>query len=435
MLTAYEIIRKKRDGGILSSQEIDHVVREFTAGRLPEYQVSSLLMAIFFKGMTDEETFDLTRSMMATGTTVDLSDVQGCKADKHSTGGVGDKISLILAPLAAACGIKVPMVSGRGLGHTGGTIDKLESIPGFRTKLATAEYKDILRKIGVVMSAQSDDLVPADRKLYGLRDVTATVESIPLISSSIMSKKLSEGVDALVLDVKVGNGAFMKYRGDARELASKMVQVGRAYGKKVAAYLTDMNQPLGREIGNWNEVVESLRVLRGESSEGDLLTLTTTLAAEMLSLCSGESFSSSKEKIKHAIDSGAGYNKFLEMVRAQDGEIRVVEDPSKYKRPEFSYEIKAAESGFVTTMDTFKVGMASVKLGAGRLKIGDRVDPLAGITVLKKIGDKVSVGDVLAIAYSNEKERTMSAVKDIASAYSLSQEEPEKPELIKERIA
>ncbi len=435
MLTPYEIILKKREGKTLTAEEIEFVIGQYTRGKIPDYQVSSLLMAVFFKGMNDEEILHLTRSMISTGLMVDLSGIPGCKADKHSTGGVGDKVSLMLAPLAAACGVKVPMVSGRGLGHTGGTIDKLESIPGFRTKMPVAEYKRILKKVGVVMSAQSDNLVPADRKLYALRDVTATVESIPLITSSIMSKKLAEGIDALVLDVKVGNGAFMKDLHTARALAKKMVKVGKLYGKKVAAYLTDMSQPLGREVGNWNEVVESLKVLRGESDAGDVVELTTRLTAEMISLCSGEAVAAASKRVAKAIESGAGYEKFLEMVRAQGGDVKVVENPSKYRKAKKVLEIGASENGYVSSIDTFKIGMASVKLGSGRARVGDGIDPVVGITVLKKIGEKVSRGEAIAIIYANDDSRAEAARDEIAAAYEYSGRKRNKPKLVKERIA
>ncbi len=435
MLTAYEIIRKKRDGGSLSPGEIELVVREYTSGKIPEYQISSFFMSVFFRGMSDEETLSLTQSMMQTGIVVDLSDIPGCKADKHSTGGVGDKISLMLGPLAAACGARVPMISGRGLGHTGGTVDKLESIHGFRTRLSIEEYKRILREVGIVMSAQSDDLVPADRKMYALRDVTATVESIPLITASIMSKKLAEGIDSLVLDVKVGNGAFMKSLDEARELANKMVRVGRSYGKKVTAYLTDMNQPLGREIGNWNEVVESVKVLRGESDAGDLVHLSTVLTAEMISLCSGEALSTAEAMVRKAIESGAGYEKFLDMVRAQNGDVAAIKNPSQYRSAKVSLDVKSNESGFVTSMDTFKIGMASVKLGAGRLKLHDKIDPTAGISLLKKIGDNVSAGEEIAIIHASDRDRAADAAKDILSSYNLGTDRPSAPQLVRERIA
>lgn len=434
MFTPYEIIRKKRDGEILSKEEIDFFVRQYTSGRIPDYQISSWLMAVFFQGMNDDELLHLTCAMMQTGVIMDLSDVPGCKADKHSTGGVGDKISLLVAPLAAACGIKVPMVSGRGLGHTGGTVDKLESIPGFRTKLSISEYKRILKKIGLVMSAQSDSLVPADRKLYALRDVTATVESIPLITSSIMSKKLAEGIDALVLDVKVGSGAFMKDVDDARALAKKMVHVGKLYGKKVVAYLTDMNQPLGNEVGNWNEVVEAIKILRGESVVNDVAELTIKLTSEMISLCSGENLSMIEARVLKAIKSGAGYEKFCEMVRAQSGNIKYVENPSRRRTAKFIREVKALDTGYVSSIDTFEIGMAAVKLGAGRLKVADRVDPIVGISILKKIGDKVSSGDTLAVVHANRDSRSKSAVGEVRSAYQFSGEKPEKPRLVKERI-
>jgi pyrimidine-nucleoside phosphorylase len=434
MLTPYEIIRKKRDGTVLSKEEIEFFVKQYASGKIPDYQISSLLMAIFFRGMVDEELLHLTSAMMKTGVIVDLSDVPGCKADKHSTGGVGDKISLLLAPLAAACGIKVPMVSGRGLGHTGGTIDKLESIPGFKTKLTISEYKRILKKVGLVMSAQSDSLVPADRKLYALRDVTATVESIPLITSSIMSKKLAEGIDALVLDVKVGSGAFMKNADDARALAQKMVHVGKLYGKKTSAYLTDMSQPLGTEVGNWNEVVETIKILRGESNVCDVVELTTRLTAEMISLCTGDSLSAAEKKVSKAIESGAGFEKFCEMVQAQGCDMKVVENPSKHKKAKVVREVKSPESGYISAIDTFRVGMAAVKLGAGRLKVGDKIDPLVGISILRKVGEKVSRGDVFGIVHANDEARAKSAVEEIKSAYEFSGLKPNKAELIIERI-
>ncbi len=435
MLSAYEIIRKKRDGNSLSAEEIDYFVREYTAGNLPDYQASSFLMATYFTGMSDEEILQFTKSMMSTGVVVDLSDIPGPKADKHSTGGVGDKISLILAPLAAACGVKVPMVSGRGLGHTGGTVDKLESIPGFRTRMSIGEYKQILARVGLVMSAQSEDLVPADRKLYALRDVTATVESIPLITSSIMSKKLSEGIDALVLDVKVGNGAFMRKTADARKLAKYMVKVGKLYGKKVTAYLTDMSQPLGREIGNWDEVVESVMVLRGESKSADIIGLTELLTAEMVSLCTGENLTSAKKRVEKTLASGAGYEKFLDMVRAQGGDLKVIRNPGSYPKPRFVLEAKSVRSGYVSEIDTFGVGMANVKLGGGRAKVGDKVDPVAGITIVKKAGEKVSVGDVLAVVRANDDSRAKAAVEQIISSYVLSASKPAGSKLIKERIS
>lgn len=435
MLSAYEIIRKKRDGHPLAKDEIEFFVKEYSSGRLPDYQASSLLMAIFFCGMSDEELLYLTEAMMSTGVVVDLSDIPGPKADKHSTGGVGDKISLMLAPLAAACGVKVPMVSGRGLGHTGGTVDKLESIPGFKTQMSIEEYKKILGRVGLVMSSQSEDLVPADRKLYALRDVTATVESIPLITSSIMSKKLAEGIDALVLDVKVGSGAFMRKVTDARKLAKKMVKVGKLHGKKVTAYLTDMNQPLGREVGNWNEVVESLRVLRGESDATDVVELTKHLTAEMISLCTRESIASALKRVAAAIESGAGYEKFLEMVRAQGGDTFVVENPERYRQPAVIREVKVIESGYVASIDTFGIGMAVVKLGGGRVKVTDRVDPVVGITILRKTGDRISRGDTIAIVRANDADRAETAEDQIRSSYLFSSKRPNAKKLIKERIA
>lgn len=435
MFSPYEIIRKKRDGAALSREEIGFFVSKYSSGQIPEYQASSLMMAIYFSGMSDEELLHLTEAMMSTGIVVDLSGVSGPKADKHSTGGVGDKISLMLAPLAAACGVKVPMVSGRGLGHTGGTIDKLESIPGFRTKMTIDEYKRILSDVGLVMSSQSEDLVPADRKLYALRDVTATVESIPLITSSIMSKKLAEGIDALVLDVKVGSGAFMKKVTEARRLAKKMVKVGNLYGKKVTAYLTDMNQPLGREVGNWSEVVESIEVLKGEKSSRDILLLTKHLTAEMVSLCTGESVTSAEKRVAKAIESGSGYEKFMEMVRVQGGDTKVIEDLNLYPKPKYAREAISPAGGYVASIDTFGIGMAAVKLGGGRMKVDDRVDPVVGITILKKIGDKVSSGDTLAVVHANDDDRAKSAVDQVLHSYKYSAGKPAAVELIRERIA
>lgn len=435
MLAPSELILKKRDGKNLSKEELEFFVKQCTSGKIPDYQVSSFLMAVFFRGMSDEELAYMTLAMMETGVIVDLSDIPGCKADKHSTGGVGDKISLLVAPLAAACGLKVPMISGRGLGHTGGTIDKLESIPGFRTRLSVAEYKRVLSRVGLVMSAQSARLVPADRRLYALRDVTATVASTPLIASRIMSKKLAEGIDALVLDVKVGSGAFMKNIDDARELAQKMVQIGKHHGKNLAAYLTDMSQPLGREVGNWNEVVEAMNILRGELKVDDVLELTTRLTAEMIVLCKGESFAAAEKQVIKAIASGAGYEKFIRMAHAQGGDIKFVENPWKHKKPKFVREVKSLSSGYVSSIDTSRVGMAAVKLGAGRMKIGDRVDPVVGISVLKKTADKVSNGDVIAVVYANDDARSTAAVEEIRSSYEFSDMKPVKTRLIIERIA
>ncbi|HEY9165479.1 MAG TPA: thymidine phosphorylase [Candidatus Kryptonia bacterium] len=435
MLTTYEIIRKKRDGGVLSENEIAEIVSGYTSGELPDYQMSAFLMSVFFKGMSDAEILALIHSMISSGVTVDLSDIPGSKADKHSTGGVGDKISLLLAPIAAACGIKVPMVSGRGLGHTGGTVDKLESIPGFRTALSTAEYKRILNDVGLVMSAQSDDIVPADRKMYALRDVTATIESIPLITSSIMSKKLAEGIDALVLDIKVGNGAFMKKVSDARLLARKMVKIGKLYGKKTAAYLTGMNQPLGHEVGNWNEVVESIDVLSGKSKVRDVTELTLKLTGEMLSLCTGESLSRSVSKAGKALASGAGYEKFLEMVRAQGGDVAFIQNPEKYPAARRVVDVSSLESGYVKAIDTRKIGMTAVRLGAGRMKAGEQIDPAAGIRVQMKIGDRVARGEVIAIARTNRDVVENEIIEEIRSAYVMSAKKTVQPPLIMERIA
>ncbi|MGB9591199.1 MAG: thymidine phosphorylase, partial [Candidatus Kryptoniota bacterium] len=417
-----------------SDEQLRYFIKGYSNGEIHDYQASALLMAIFFRGMNDREVTSLTRAMIETGQVVDLSEITGCKVDKHSTGGVGDKISLLLAPLAAACGAKVPMVSGRGLGHTGGTIDKLESIPGFRTALSISEYKDILKRVGLVMSAQSEDIVPADKKLYALRDVTATVESIPLITASIMSKKIAEGIDALVLDVKVGNGAFMKNPDDARNLARKMVEVGKMFGKKVTAFLTDMNQPLGNEIGNWREIVESVKVLRSECNVEDVEELTVSLTSEVVRLCLGISPGEAEGIVRKKLKDGSGYEKFREMVAAQGGDVSFIDNLQKYPEPKVILEIKGKETGYVGFINAYRIGMAAVKLGAGRLKLTDSIDPVAGIRIEKKVGDFLRAGDVIAFIYGNDEKRSRAAYAEVEASFEISSEKPHKANLILERI-
>jgi len=395
-MRAYEIIHAKRDGRPLAAEDIALLVDGFTRGEVPDYQMAAFCMAVFFRGMSPEEVGALTGAMLRSGDVLDLSDVPGAKVDKHSTGGVGDKLSLSLAPLVAACGVKVPMISGRGLGHTGGTLDKLESIPGFRVNLRVEEFRAQVRDVGACLVGQTARLAPADRKLYALRDVTATVESIPLIAASIMSKKLAEGIDALVLDVKVGSGAFMKTADDARALASTLAGIGRGMGKRVSALLTRMDEPLGVAVGNAVEVEESIAVLRG-GGPADVRELTVALGAEMLVLGdAAPDRAAGRARIERAIADGSGLAKLEEIVAAQRGDPAAVRDPSRLPRAPRRREVAAPATGFVTAIDTEAIGLASVALGAGRARVEDRVDPAVGILVHAKVGARVERGQPIA---------------------------------------
>lgn len=390
------LIRKKRDGVSLSADEIRWLIREYTEDRLPDYQMSAFLMAGFLNGLDAVEAAALCEAMLHSGIVLDLSDIPGIKVDKHSTGGVGDKLSLILAPVAAACGVPVPMISGRGLGHSGGTLDKLESIPGFNVNLDLDRYRQVLRAHHLVLIGQTEDIAPADKRMYALRDVTATVECIPFIAASIMSKKLAEGIDALVLDVKVGSGAFMKTEERALELARTLVSIGEAAGKRTVAYVTNMDQPLGYEIGNWSEVRESLDVLRGGGPE-DVRELSLLLAGTMIHL--GGKAASVEEGIakgRAAIADGSALKAFIEVAAAQDADVTVLHDPDRYPAAGVSVDVVATAAGVVSGFDSYALGMAAVELGAGRLRKEDRIDPTAGITLRAKIGDPVAEGGVLA---------------------------------------
>jgi pyrimidine-nucleoside phosphorylase len=392
-MRAVDVIARKRDGGVLSREEIRFAVAGVTDGTLPDYQASALLMAIVLRGMTPEETAHLTDAMVHSGIRVDLSDLPGLKVDKHSTGGVGDKTSIILAPVVAACGLPIPMMSGRGLGHTGGTLDKLESIPGFRVRLSLDEMKATLARTGCVMIGQTDRIAPADKKLYALRDVTATVESIPLISASIMSKKIAEGIDALVLDVKTGSGAFMKAEADSRRLADSLVSIGNASGVKTMAVITDMDAPLGRAVGNANEIAESIEVLRGGGPE-DLIEVTLALTGRLLVLGkAADDLADAEAMAIDAIRSGRAFERFRQIVEAQGGDPRVVDDPSRLPRVEKRATVRAPRSGFLTRVDAEKVGRAAVALGAGRDRVEDDVDFAVGILVNAKPGAAVNEGD------------------------------------------
>ncbi len=433
-MNTVELIAKKRDGGSLADNEIIYLVNQFTKGKIPDYQFSSLLMAIFLKGMKTEETASLTKAMLNSGIVVDLSSIKGAKVDKHSTGGVGDKTSLILAPIVAAAGVNVPMISGRGLGHTGGTLDKLETIPGFKTDLNLSQYKSVIKKCGAVLIGQTAKIAPADKLIYSLRDVTATVESIPLITGSIMSKKLAEGIDGLVLDVKTGSGAFMREMKDARALAKSLINTAKAFNKKVLAMITDMNQPLGNYIGNWLEVYESVKVLQGEKVE-DLVTVSLNLSGAMIYI--GGKAKSIEEGIaisEKMISSGKAFDKFLEISKLQGGDNSYLTNLEKYPRSKSSEKIYADKSGYLKSIDNYKVGMASLELGAGRKTLDDKIDPKAGIIFYPKIGTYLKKGDVIAELFTDKKRSLDLAKSSIVSSLTISKSKVRKVKLIKEII-
>ena len=399
-----DIIHKKKNGKELSKEEIDFAVIGYTAGKIPDYQMSALLMAICFQGMTAQETTDLTLAYVHSGDVIDLSAIDGIKVDKHSTGGVGDKVSLIVLPLLACVGVPVAKMSGRGLGHTGGTIDKLESIKGFNTELSQAQFIANVNKYKMAIVSQTANLTPADKKIYALRDVTATVDSIPLIASSVMSKKIASGADAIVLDVKLGSGAFMKSLRDARELARTMVGIGQALNKKTIAIISDMNQPLGREVGNANEVREAIEVLKGSGAD-DLTFVSLTIASYMSLL--GGAFDS-HDKARHAfsqiIKSGQALEQLKTLVRIQGGDVSVIENPQMLPQANMHIEVKALREGYVNAIEAESIGIAAMLLGAGRQTKEDAIDPAAGISLLKKVGDKVLAGDTLCILHTNNRD-------------------------------
>ncbi|NQV06553.1 thymidine phosphorylase [bacterium] len=398
-----ELIERKRDGDALSADEISWIISEYTADRLPDYQMSALLMAIMFVGLDAGELDAWADAMLYSGDVLDFSHVAAPKVDKHSTGGVGDKVSIPLAPMVTACGVAIPMMSGRGLGHTGGTLDKLETIPGFRTALDPPEFTRLLESTGLVLAGQSETLVPADRRIYLLRDSSGTVPSIPLISSSIMSKKLAEGLDGLVLDVKVGSGAFMKNLDDAKVLAETMVGIGTARGTSVTAVLTDMSQPLGRAVGNANEMVESIEVLHG-GGPADLVEVTYRLGEEML-LMGGitDERAEARRRLEAVVSSGAAFEKLVEVVEAQGGDPAVLHDPSLFPTAANEHVVTAGAPGFVAAADALDIGVGALRLGAGREAKSDVIDPGVGITVEVNVGDEVSAGDALArIAWNDD---------------------------------
>lgn len=425
----YDIIHKKRNGGELSEKEIEFFVNGYTDGSIPDYQASALCMAIYFRGMSADETAALTLAMADSGDRIDLSGIDGFTVDKHSTGGVGDKTSLIVAPIVAANGGKVAKMSGRGLGHTGGTVDKLESIPGFRTSLTPDEFIKQVNDIGICIVGQTGELAPADKKLYALRDVTATVESIPLIASSIMSKKLAAGSQGIVLDVKTGSGAFMKTVEDSERLAEEMVSIGKAADRKVTALITDMDIPLGASVGNSLEVIEAIKTLKGEG-EKNLTEVCLSLAAQMLCMVTGRDDMVCRKMAKKSIEDGSALNKLREMITAQGGNADVIDNSGAFKQPKFYVDIISERDGYISRTDAERVGIASVILGAGREKKGDPIDPSAGIILKKKTGDSVSKGDVLATFYTDDETRIDVAKREFLDALIFGNEKPSKQNLI-----
>jgi pyrimidine-nucleoside phosphorylase len=438
-MRAVDIIRKKRDAEALSLSEIEAFIRGAVAAhdgpeRWPQYQVSALLMAIFLRGMTAQETADLTAAMVRSGEKLDLSEIPGPKVDKHSTGGVGDKTSLILAPLAAACGVVVPMMSGRGLGHSGGTLDKLEAIPGFRVNLSLAAFRSALREVGCALIGQTAEIAPADRILYALRDVTATVASIPLISSSIMSKKIAEGIEALVLDVKCGRGAFMRTRDEASCLAQTLVRIGQSNGVRTQAVLTAMDHPLGRAIGNAPEVAESIRTLRGEGPK-DLSELSVHLAARMV--CLGKLTSTLEEaeaQVRNALTSGRGLEKFRQIIEHQGGDPMVVDDLTRLPGATHREILRAERSGYLADIDAEKVGRATMLLGAGRARAEEVVDPAVGVVLLAGIGEEVRAGDGLVEMQYNDPSRRELTRELLASALLVNDAPPLATDLFLETL-
>jgi pyrimidine-nucleoside phosphorylase len=429
------VIEKKRDGGTLSPAEIRSFVDGFTRGDIPDYQMSALAMAVFFRGLSPEETAALTDAMLRSGDRLDTSSIPRPKVDKHSTGGVGDKVSLVLGPLLAAAGAAVPMISGRGLGLTGGTLDKLESIPGYRTGLAAGEFLDVVRRGGCSIVGQTERLCPADRKLYALRDVTGTVPSIPLITASILSKKLAEGLDALVMDVKFGAGAFMKTRADARRLAASLVRVGREAGLPVRALLTDMNRPLGRAVGNALEVMEAVETLKGRGPE-DLVRLTLALGGEALAMTGLAADPAAGEvRLREALDRGEGWRRFREMVILHGGDAEALEDYRRLPRAAIRQPFAAPAGGYVASVDAERIARAVSALGAGRSRADAAVDPAVGAADLVQVGERVEKGQILVTLHANDERRLEEARGFVREAFALSGTPVTAPELVAERIA
>ena len=429
-MNVYEIIYKKKRGLELNQTEIEYLINGYVNNEIPDYQISAWLMAVYFQGMTDRELLALTNCMTKSGEIVDLSSIMGVKVDKHSTGGVGDKVTLVVAPIVAACGGKVAKMSGRGLGFTGGTIDKLEAISGLKTALAEEDFFNMVNEIGLAVMGQSADIAPADKKLYALRDVTATVDSIPLIASSIMSKKLAAGSDKIVLDVTVGSGAFMKDKENAVQLAEKMVAIGNGAGKKTVAILTNMDVPLGKMVGNNLEVVEAIETLKGRGPE-DLIAVVVEIASTMLYLAQIGTKEECMKKVKRVIADGSALEKLKLMVERQGGDGSYIENPDQFEKAIYQHEIIANNSGYIGKMNTEECGKAAVLLGAGREVKDDPIDMTAGIQFNKKTGDAVKQGDIVAIAYSSSKEKLQQGVQKISDIYDIVDKRPQVvPEII-----
>lgn len=425
----YDIILKKRGGAELSDEEISYFINGYTKGDIPDYQAAALMMAIYFQGMSARETVTLTQCMASSGDTVDLSCLGTLTVDKHSTGGVGDKTSLIVAPIVAALGAKVSKMSGRGLGHTGGTVDKLESIPGYQTTLSHTDFFKQVEKVGLALIGQSGNLTPADKKLYALRDVTATVDSIPLITSSIMSKKLAAGSHNIVLDVKVGSGAFMKTVEEAQELASQMVDIGKRCGRNIAAVLTNMDIPLGSAIGNALEIKEAVEVLRG-NQKGALYEVCLALATQMISLTCDINEEQAQEKVIGCIDSGAAFEKMKEWIAAQGGDVSYIEDTTRFPESQYSLSVTAEQDGYISAMDAQEIGNICVLLGAGRADKNDTIDHTAGIVLHKKVGETVSVGESLCTLHTNRQSILTKAKNRYLKSLSITAEKPKSNPLI-----
>ena len=425
----YDIIDKKRQGYQLNKNEIEYFIKEYVKNNIPDYQVSALLMAICLKGMTDEEITNLTIAMANSGDTLDLSQINGITVDKHSTGGVGDKTTLIVGPIVASLGCKVAKMSGKGLGFTGGTIDKLESIDGYKTNIKRQDFLNQVNKIGISLISQSENLVPADKKIYALRDVTATVNSIPLIASSIMSKKIAAGSKCILLDVKVGSGAFMKTIEDATKLAQTMVNIGNMAGRETKAVITNMDIPLGHEIGNILEVKEAIDVLKGNGPE-DLTYICIELATYMYMMCTKKSKEESMALVKKALNDGSAFKKFRELVIAQGGNVNLIDNQELFLKPKYTIELKAKNSGYIEHIDTGKIGIISCNLGAGRNKKEDAIDYTAGITITAKTGEFVNKGDVIAKLYTSKKFDIQELNDMYLNAITISKKQPPKPQMI-----
>ncbi|MCI5872796.1 MAG: pyrimidine-nucleoside phosphorylase [Clostridiales bacterium] len=429
----YELIMKKRNGGALSKEEITDMINGYVDGTIPDYQMAAFLMAVYFRGMTEEETLAMTQAVAQSGDMVDLSAIEGVKVDKHSTGGVGDKTTLIVAPIVASCGVKVAKMSGRGLGHTGGTIDKLESIPGFQTSLSQEKFFETVNKAGLSVIGQTGNLTPGDKKLYALRDVTATVDSIPLIAVSIMSKKLAAGSDCILLDVKTGSGAFMKTVEDSIRLAEEMVTIGENAGRRTIALITDMDIPLGNNIGNSLEVIEAVETLQGNGPE-DLTEVCVQLASNMLFMAGKGEMDACEEMARQAIQNGSALESLKTMVKAQGGDVSVIEDTDRFEKAVYRKEVLAPRSGYITHMDTEACGIASSLLGAGRATKEDAIDYTAGIILKKKTGDYVERGECIAELFTSDEKRFVAAEEKFDAAICIADEAPNEKPLIYARV-